>query len=52
MGVSEFGTAVVKPRIGAGGAGVLVVSELEVTESGLYLDVLPGNAEAFTDLVA
>jgi glutathione synthase/RimK-type ligase-like ATP-grasp enzyme len=30
----------------------LVVSELEVTEPGLYLDVLPGNAEAFTDLVA
>lgn len=32
--------------------GTLVVSELEVTEPGLYLDVLPGNAEAFTDLVA
>jgi len=32
--------------------GTLVVSELEVTEPGLYLDVLPDNAEAFTDLVA
>ena len=31
--------------------GTLVVSELEVTEPGLYLDVLPANAEAFTDLV-
>jgi glutathione synthase/RimK-type ligase-like ATP-grasp enzyme len=32
--------------------GTLAVSELEVTEPGLYLDVLPGNAEAFVDLVA
>jgi len=32
--------------------GTLAVSELEVTEPGLYLDVLPGNAEAFADLVA
>jgi len=32
--------------------GTLVVSELEVTEPGLYLEVLPDNAEAFTDLVA
>ena len=31
--------------------GTLAVSELEVTEPGLYLDVLPANAEAFTDLV-
>ena len=31
--------------------GTLAVSELEVTEPGLYLDVLPGNAEAFADLV-
>jgi glutathione synthase/RimK-type ligase-like ATP-grasp enzyme len=31
--------------------GTLVVSELEVTEPGLYLDVLPGNAAAFADLV-
>ena len=29
----------------------LVVSELEVTEPGLYLDVLPGNADAFADMV-
>ncbi|MBA3783097.1 MAG: hypothetical protein H0X12_14760 [Nocardioides sp.] len=28
------------------------VSELEVTEPGLYLDVLPANAEVFADLVA
>ena len=28
------------------------VSELEVTEPGLYLDVLPANSEAFADLVA
>jgi glutathione synthase/RimK-type ligase-like ATP-grasp enzyme len=32
--------------------GTLAVSELEVTEPGLYLDVLPGNAELFADLVA
>jgi glutathione synthase/RimK-type ligase-like ATP-grasp enzyme len=31
--------------------GTLAVSELEVTEPGLYLDVLPGNADAFADLV-
>lgn len=31
--------------------GSLVVSELEVTEPGLYLDVLPGNADAFADTV-
>jgi glutathione synthase/RimK-type ligase-like ATP-grasp enzyme len=31
--------------------GTLAVSELELTEPGLYLDVLPANAEAFTDLV-
>ncbi|MCW2762545.1 MAG: hypothetical protein JWR85_2746 [Marmoricola sp.] len=31
--------------------GTLAVSELEVTEPGLYLDVLPGNAGAFADLV-
>jgi glutathione synthase/RimK-type ligase-like ATP-grasp enzyme len=29
----------------------LAVSELELTEPGLYLDVLPGNAEPFADLV-
>jgi glutathione synthase/RimK-type ligase-like ATP-grasp enzyme len=32
--------------------GRLVVGELEVTEPGLYLDVLPGNAEAFAETVA
>ncbi|MCW2849287.1 MAG: hypothetical protein JWR90_3261 [Marmoricola sp.] len=31
--------------------GTLAVSELEVTEPGLYLDVLPGNAAVFADLV-
>jgi glutathione synthase/RimK-type ligase-like ATP-grasp enzyme len=31
--------------------GTLVVSELEVTEPGLYLDILPGNAAVFADLV-
>jgi glutathione synthase/RimK-type ligase-like ATP-grasp enzyme len=31
--------------------GTLAVSELEATEPGLYLDVLPGNAGAFADLV-
>ena len=31
--------------------GPLAVSELEVTEPGLYLDVLPGNAGHFADLV-
>ncbi len=30
--------------------GTLAVSELEVTEPGLYLDQLPGNADAFADL--
>jgi glutathione synthase/RimK-type ligase-like ATP-grasp enzyme len=32
--------------------GRLLVSELELTEPGLYLEVLPGNAEAFANLVA
>jgi hypothetical protein len=32
--------------------GRLVVSELELIEPGLYLDVLPGNAQAFADVVA
>lgn len=32
--------------------GTLAVSELEVTEPGLYLDVLPENAVAFAALVA
>jgi glutathione synthase/RimK-type ligase-like ATP-grasp enzyme len=31
--------------------GTLAVSELEVTEPGLYLEVLPENADAFADLV-
>ena len=31
--------------------GTLAVSELEVTEPGLYLDVLPRNAGSFADLV-
>ena len=31
--------------------GALAVSELEVTEPGLYLDVLPTNADAFADAV-
>lgn len=32
--------------------GRLAVSELELIEPGLYLDVLPGNADLFADLVA
>lgn len=32
--------------------GELVVSELELVEPGLYLDVVPANADAFADLVA
>jgi glutathione synthase/RimK-type ligase-like ATP-grasp enzyme len=32
--------------------GRLVVGEVEVTEPGLYLDVVPANAEAFADVVA
>lgn len=32
--------------------GRLVVSEVELIEPGLYLDVFPGNAEPFADLVA
>jgi hypothetical protein len=32
--------------------GELVVGELELIEPGLYLDVVPGNAEPFADLVA
>jgi glutathione synthase/RimK-type ligase-like ATP-grasp enzyme len=31
--------------------GSLAVSELEATEPGLYLEILPGNATAFVDLV-
>lgn len=32
--------------------GTLVVSELELIEPGLYLDIAPGNAEPFAALVA
>ncbi|WP_162262590.1 ATP-grasp domain-containing protein [Nocardioides sp. Soil796] len=32
--------------------GSLAVSELELIEPGLYLDVLPGNAEPFAEMVA
>ncbi len=32
--------------------GRLVVSEVELTEPGLYLDVLPTNAHPFADAVA
>ena len=32
--------------------GELAVSELEVTEPGLYLDVLPGNAEEYAGVLA
>ena len=32
--------------------GDLMVSEVEITEPGLYLDVLPDNAESFADAVA
>lgn len=31
--------------------GTLAISELEVTEPGLYLEILPGNASAFANLV-
>jgi len=31
--------------------GALAVSEIEATEPGLYLDVLPANADAFADAV-
>lgn len=31
--------------------GALVVSEVEITEPGLYLDVIPGNAVPFADAV-
>jgi glutathione synthase/RimK-type ligase-like ATP-grasp enzyme len=31
--------------------GMLAVSELEVTEPGLYLDIIPGNADAFAAAV-
>jgi glutathione synthase/RimK-type ligase-like ATP-grasp enzyme len=32
--------------------GRLLVSEVEVTEPGLYLDLVPDNAEAFADAIA
>jgi hypothetical protein len=32
--------------------GNLAVSELEATEPGLYLEVLPDNADALADLAA
>jgi len=32
-------------------SGALAVSELEITEPGLYLDLLPANAVAFADMV-
>jgi len=41
-GVREFGTAVVKPRVGAGGAGVLVVDDPEDPRLGTEIDDHPG----------
>ena len=32
--------------------GTLVVSEIEITEPGLYLDLMPENAEPFADAIA
>ncbi len=32
--------------------GVLALSEIEVVEPGLYLEVVPGNASAFAEMVA
>ena len=32
--------------------GVLVVTEVEITEPGLYLDVMPDIAQPFADAVA
>ncbi len=32
--------------------GALALSELELTEPGLYLDVAPGHAEAYADMMA
>lgn len=32
--------------------GTLLVSEVEITEPGLYLDLVPGNAEAFVDAIS
>ena len=41
-GVERFGTAVVKPRIGAGGAGVLVVDDPADPRLGVPVDDVPG----------
>jgi glutathione synthase/RimK-type ligase-like ATP-grasp enzyme len=41
-GVERFGTAVVKPRIGAGGAGVLVVDDPDDPRLGVEFDDLYG----------
>lgn len=61
-GVAERAVRVVEELLGReldyarvdlmrGGDGQLLVSEIEVTEPGLYLDLVPENAEAFADVV-
>lgn len=40
--VAHFGTAVVKPRIGAGGAGVIVVDDPHDARLGMPVDDVPG----------
>lgn len=41
-GVEEFGSAVVKPRIGAGGGGVIVVDDPDDPRLGAPIDDMPG----------
>ena len=53
VAADRLGTAIAYARVDLlHHDGRWVVSELELTEPGLYLDVLPGNAAAFADLVA
>lgn len=44
--VTRFGTAVVKPRVGAGGAGVLVVDDPSDPRLGQVIDDHPGLPDA------
>lgn len=48
-----LGTEIVYARVDMlRSEGRLLVSEVEITEPGLYLDVVPGNADVFADAIA
>lgn len=45
LAVTRFGTAVVKPRVGAGGAGLIVVTDPEDPRLGVPVRSMPGYPE-------